>query len=318
MAVSHSLPILEHWQDFETLCCDLWRQLWKDPNTQINGRRGQAQKGIDIYGRPNQGNEWAGVQCKHKEQLVGARLTRKEIVEAVKEARNFKPPLSQLAIATTSPRDARLQESVRKIDDAERKAGAFSVTVFFWQDIVSNLQDFPELLRKFYPIFYFQPQLRPEAVGEPAAATGLEVELKVDDELDYVGLVPAYSSVDPTQPPDLTVLAAGLSHIEVTNHDDLPTEIQRLWLSIEDPLTQTEMTPVEVNNEELRGNRRIGARSHQQYALSFDAVFAGASRKEWRQRVVLRVKAIGFGERRIRLDERLWLDSKERTGPNGP
>ena len=84
-----SLPILEYWQDFEDLCCDLWRQLWKDPNTQKNGRSGQAQKGVDVYGRPDQGPEWAGVQCKHKEQLVGAMLTRKEIEKEVEEARKF-------------------------------------------------------------------------------------------------------------------------------------------------------------------------------------------------------------------------------------
>lgn len=196
---------------------------------------------------------------------------------------------------------------MREIDDAERKAGSFSVTVFFWEDIVSNLGNFPGLLRRYYSIFFIQLHPHPRVAGGNASPTGLEVELKLDEDLDYVGLVPAYSAVDPTQASDLTVLAAGLSHIEVTNHDSMPTEIQRLWLSIEDPVTQAEIIPREIEKEELRGNRKIEARSHQRYDLSFNAVFDGAPRKDWRQGVVLRVKAIGLGERHIRLDERFLL-----------
>jgi hypothetical protein len=124
MAPAISLPPLENWQDFEDLCCDLWRQLWKDPNTQKNGRRGQAQKGVDLYGQPERGAEWAGVQCKHKEALVGAKLTREEIEKEVRNAHEFKPPLSRLVIATTSPRDAVLQEAVREIDEAVEVSGS--------------------------------------------------------------------------------------------------------------------------------------------------------------------------------------------------
>lgn len=56
------IPPPANWQDFETLCCDLWRRIWNDPNTQKNGRQGQPQHGVDIYGRPGEGHEWAGVQ----------------------------------------------------------------------------------------------------------------------------------------------------------------------------------------------------------------------------------------------------------------
>ncbi len=61
---SLSLPPLQHWQDFEGLCCDLWRRIWNNSEIQKNGRGGQAQKGVDISGRPDHGSEWAGVQCK--------------------------------------------------------------------------------------------------------------------------------------------------------------------------------------------------------------------------------------------------------------
>ena len=42
-----------NWNDFEDLCHKLWRSIWGDPNTQKHGRRGQAQHGVDIYGKPS-------------------------------------------------------------------------------------------------------------------------------------------------------------------------------------------------------------------------------------------------------------------------
>ena len=48
------IPPPANWQDFKTLCCDLWRAIWKDPNTQKNGRQGQQQNGVNIYGRVEQ------------------------------------------------------------------------------------------------------------------------------------------------------------------------------------------------------------------------------------------------------------------------
>ncbi len=51
-----------NWQDFELLCRDLWAELWQDPSAQLNGRPGQKQDGVDIFGQPNGGGEWAGVQ----------------------------------------------------------------------------------------------------------------------------------------------------------------------------------------------------------------------------------------------------------------
>jgi hypothetical protein len=301
-----SLPPLRNWQDFEDLCCDLWRGIWNNPDVQRNGRDGQAQKGVDIYGRPDQGQKWAGVQCKLKNPLVGARLSPKEIQEGVAHARQFQPQLSRFVIATTSPRDSQLQAAVRQIDEAQRKAGSFSVTVFFWEDIVSSLGDFPDLLKKYYPQFFFLPLLGAprdhQGLGANAySSSKLEVVVEADDDLNYVALLPAFSSVDPTQVADLTILAAGLS-VEVINHDDKPTEIQRLWLGIKGSRSQSELTPREIKEEVLDGNLRIEARSRRQYDLKFTAVFEGAPRQEWRRRVVLRTRAIGLGELQVRLE----------------
>ncbi|HWM95241.1 MAG TPA: hypothetical protein VN493_31090 [Thermoanaerobaculia bacterium] len=144
-----SLPPPRDWQDFEDLCCDLWSKLWSYPETTRNGRSGQAQKGVDIYGR--EGPDWVGVQCKYKDQLIAGKLTVKTIENAIVKARQFEPPLSRFVIATTAVRDAKLQETVRYLDEVERRSGSFSVTVFFWEDIVLNLCNFPETAQKYYP-----------------------------------------------------------------------------------------------------------------------------------------------------------------------
>jgi len=290
-----SLPPPRNWQDFEDLCCDLWSKLWDDPATQKIGRSGQAQQGVDICGRPEQGTEWAAVQCKLKDRQA---LSRKEIEKEVMKARKFEPQLSRLVIATTAPRNARLQATVRKIDEAERNADSFSVTVFFWEDIVLKLGGYPEVVRKYYPSLF--PRLGTLAYQPPQE---LEVVLKADKDLDYVAMVPAYSSIDLTSSADLALLAAGLSEIVIINHGDKPAEVFRLWIGIKDPGAQGEVKPQEIKEEDLVGTRRIEARSRQRYSLGFAAVFEGAPRQDWRERVMLCVKAIGVGELYVGLED---------------
>jgi hypothetical protein len=291
-----SLPPPRNWQDFEDLCCDLWSRLWNDPDTQKIGRSGQAQQGVDICGRPDQGSERAAVQCKLKDRQA---LSRKEIETEVVKARSFEPPLKRLVIATTAPRDAQLQETVRKIDERERSAGSFSVTIFFWEDIILKLGDYPEVARKYYPGLF--PQLGAIAYQPPPQE--LEIALKADKELDYVAMIPAFSSIDPARAADLAFLTAALSEIEIINHDDKPTEILRLWIGMKESGARGEIRPQEIKEEDLIGTRRIEARSRQRYRLNFSAVFKGPPRQDWRERVMLGVKAIGIGELHVGLED---------------
>ena len=48
----HNLPPPTDWQKLERLCRDLWAEIWADPNTLANGRLGQSQNGVDVYGIP--------------------------------------------------------------------------------------------------------------------------------------------------------------------------------------------------------------------------------------------------------------------------
>jgi hypothetical protein len=47
---------IERWEPpndataFESLCLDLWKDIWQNSGAQKNGRRGQKQDGVDIFG----------------------------------------------------------------------------------------------------------------------------------------------------------------------------------------------------------------------------------------------------------------------------
>lgn len=150
-------PPPENWQDFEALCCELWSHLWQDPNTQRNGRQGQPQAGVDIFGRPHNGEEWFGVQCKLKDDLFKTPLTKTEIQSEVDKAKTFQPRLSEFVIATTAPKDVKIQQLVREITQVQLAAGSFPVHIWFWEDIrQKGLTKFPDILKKFYPLDLFE------------------------------------------------------------------------------------------------------------------------------------------------------------------
>lgn len=107
----------KHWQDLENLVNDLFRAEWRDFHAQKNGRPGQAQQGVDFFGRPSANGGWAGVQCKDKNLLIRATLSVKELRKEFREAKSFHPPLSEFVIATTAPRDSHLQKEARRITD---------------------------------------------------------------------------------------------------------------------------------------------------------------------------------------------------------
>lgn len=69
--VDMSVGLDDRLAGFERLCRDLWASIWDDPNTQMHGRGGQEQAGVDIYGQPRTGSGYSAVQCKR--QRLGQR-----------------------------------------------------------------------------------------------------------------------------------------------------------------------------------------------------------------------------------------------------
>jgi len=132
----------ENWQDFELLCKKLWGEIWNCPDTiKRNGRSGQSQCGVDIYGAPNGGVEYYGIQCKGKDNYTQAQLTTREIDTEIAKARNFKPALKAFYFATTAVKDAKIEEYIREKNVESVSNGGFTIDIFSWEDIVDLLKE---------------------------------------------------------------------------------------------------------------------------------------------------------------------------------
>ena len=86
MIASSQLKKPENWQDFEKLCKKLWGEIWGCSDTiQRNGRLGQSQNGVDVYGLPKDEKAYYGIQCKGKDDYTNSQLTKEEIKPKIVE-----------------------------------------------------------------------------------------------------------------------------------------------------------------------------------------------------------------------------------------
>ena len=131
-----------NWQDFETLCKKLWGEVWGIPlKIKKNGRSGQPQAGVDVYGIPKGESNYWGIQCKGKDDYSGAKLTKGEIDDEIEKARGFKPELDVFIFATTMNKDSDIEEYVRLKDVESRNKGEFEILLFCWEDIADLIDD---------------------------------------------------------------------------------------------------------------------------------------------------------------------------------
>ncbi len=144
----YDLPPPRDWQVFEDLCCELWRCLWRDPNAQKHGRSGQKQHGVDVFGQPDGGPDWEGVQCKRYEQP----LSGEQIQMEVDAARDFwRGRLRRLIVATTAKRDTGSQGAAAAISNSQVADGSFPVSLWSWDDVTDEIAKHADLMRQFYP-----------------------------------------------------------------------------------------------------------------------------------------------------------------------
>lgn len=125
----------ENWQDFEELCKILWGEIWDCPEIKKNGRAGQNQHGIDIYGIPKNEIQYFGIQCKGKDEYTKATLTEKEITAEIEKAKTFKPKLKKLYLTTTANKDEKIEEFVRLKNVENIEQNIFEIHLFCWEDI---------------------------------------------------------------------------------------------------------------------------------------------------------------------------------------
>lgn len=132
----------ENWQDFEKLCKKLWGEVWECSDTiQRNGRIGQPQHGVDIYGIPKGECEYYGIQCKGKDDYAQSILTTEEIDNEIKKALLFKPALKRLIFATTANKNVKTEEYIRIKNIENKRNGLFEVYLSSWEDIIDLLEE---------------------------------------------------------------------------------------------------------------------------------------------------------------------------------
>jgi hypothetical protein len=140
------------WEKFEDLTRALFAAIWDAPLTQKNGRTGQKQQGVDVYGTPStKPGEIYGVQCKGKNGAYGSKATFDEFESELAKAENFKPPLSHWTFATSAANDGPLQEYARIISERRHKEGRFPVVAIGWETIQALLSSHPNVIEEFYP-----------------------------------------------------------------------------------------------------------------------------------------------------------------------
>lgn len=143
-----NIPTPKSWDEFEDIVLSAAKIRWRSPNFYRNGRQGQRQDGVDIFGSDANAQS-IGLQCKNTVNGLSEAVIKKEILNAG----SFEPPLKALYIATTAPRDASLQEAVRNISKTRIDADMFSVHLLFWDDICNDLARDEVIFFKHYPQF---------------------------------------------------------------------------------------------------------------------------------------------------------------------
>ncbi|NMF57299.1 restriction endonuclease [Pseudanabaena yagii] len=146
------LPKPKSWDEFEDIVWEIYTRRWQDPYAQRYGRHGQAQNGVDIYGRQSNSDKNIAVQCKRFEDKSFKPTT---ITSEVEKTKKFTHPISEYLIATTTSRDTEIQNFVMKLTQERTSENKFPVHVIFWDDLCSYLAEPSnyDLLKKHYPIW---------------------------------------------------------------------------------------------------------------------------------------------------------------------
>lgn len=170
------------WSAFERLCRDLWARVWDNSELQLNGRTGQAQSGVDVFGNiKKQAGNTGGIQCKKRDLFVDDSLTVGELSGIVEEAKTFNPTLREFVIAYTGKRNTALQEEARKISDANQGQGLFSVRVCSWDDIKDLLGPHSDLVEKYALI---ATGVSAKAIKEVKQTSDIILKLQVENIAD--------------------------------------------------------------------------------------------------------------------------------------
>jgi hypothetical protein len=148
MAVTNELAFPTGEDQFEEMCFHLYRKEWNDPGCTRLGGVGQGQFGLDIIG--TNGTQQIGVQCKH---YVKKAFTLSTVEADVEKADSAGIAVDHVIFATTAVNKTDLVLKVRNLSNARKKAGKFTVSVAFWQELSGMLRLNQAVAREYIPGF---------------------------------------------------------------------------------------------------------------------------------------------------------------------
>ena len=174
------IPKIADGVEFEYLCRDIWKN--DTSNNELvafNGRPGQAQDGVDVFGRNISKQKWFAIQCKARKESNS--LSQKEIETEIKKALYFNPKLKHYILATTLPRDVGLQKISREINEQLSKDQHFTFEIIFWNEIEDILKEEKNIniYHKYYQQFFANNETLGHAIGKL-----INLELGISDYSD--------------------------------------------------------------------------------------------------------------------------------------
>lgn len=171
----------DRYEDFETNCMKLGKVLINTSNVNKVGRKGQPQKGVDVWGYRDRNIEHVvGIQCKLKS--LGKELDEAEVRDEWNKALTFNYEIKEFFILTTADNDVKMEEMARDLSLELFKSTGRSVEfyVWGWQRICDEIVDYPDLIRAFDPDYgpysrEHSEKLDDVLIGQGQAAVQLDV-----------------------------------------------------------------------------------------------------------------------------------------------
>jgi tetratricopeptide (TPR) repeat protein len=150
---SVEIPKPKDWQAFERHCRLLFERSLNDPAVQNNGRSGQRQHGVDIFGHRGSGTgRLVGIQCKGKDSDYGHEVSEAELKAEIEKTKKFKPALQEFILVTTAPDDAKIQQAARLLEEKVRAEGRdLSIQVWGWGRVQQEINRFTDVVTEFHP-----------------------------------------------------------------------------------------------------------------------------------------------------------------------
>lgn len=134
-----------NWQDFERLVTSIYEKKYRVPSSNLYGRQGQRQNGVDTYFKEVHSlyNQSIAIQCK----LYNVGKLDTDIIDAEHaKLAQFPQKIDRFLIATTDSTDTGLQRHAWSKENPK-------CDIVFWDSIECDIQAYDEILKGFYNEF---------------------------------------------------------------------------------------------------------------------------------------------------------------------